>query len=53
MKIVSSRDAMVSAYLVSVVLNVLSTFVNAPVVIFIALLTWLGVAGTFLYLFVP
>jgi hypothetical protein len=50
LKIVSSRDAMVSAYLVSVVLNVLSAFVNAPVVIFIALLSWLGVAGTFFVL---
>jgi hypothetical protein len=47
LKIVSYREAMVSAYLISIVFTILARFVDAPIMVFIAMLAWLGVAVSF------
>jgi hypothetical protein len=46
LKIVSCREAMVSAYIISFVFTILTRFVDAPIMVIIALLAWLGVAVT-------
>lgn len=47
LRVVLCREAMVSAYLASVVLSLLTAFINAPTMIVIALLSWIVSAVTF------